>query len=313
MHWLLHLILVAPVHAAEVDLKIVAEDFDLSVDTERGVRRTLTRMFHTYDDVLGLELPDPTRVTVRLVADRETYERRARSIGLTQPTLGFFSPRLGEGVVWRNTSTQEMRATVVHEASHFVMAVGGAGYAPMWVQEGMAELFEGARTSGNAIYLDPPPGMGAWLRAHADELPPVDRLIGEQNVWVGLPSTPVGSAEYGVGWSICAFLMSSAAGKRTLAAILQTRRGGEAGALRAVNDHFPGGITRIDAAWRSWITSPLKSLQLPIATSATTAPPNALDDRWIRCANGTLMAKGSGMTCGQWKADDKGVLRFVPD
>ena len=46
-------------------------------------------------------------------------------MGLAKPTLGFFSPRLGEGVVWKNTSDSEMLGTIVHEASHYLLAIAG--------------------------------------------------------------------------------------------------------------------------------------------------------------------------------------------
>ena len=256
----------------EAQLSVRALDFDLSADTERGVRRVLHRMVSTYRDELGLPLPDPTELDVRLVADREEYDRQARAVGLDQPTLGFFSSRLGYGVVWRNESTSQMQATIVHEASHYLMTLGGTARAPLWLHEGMAELFEGARTSGNAIYLDPPQGVGAWLQQRGPTLPPLGDLLGDPSLWDAQPETPVGPAPYGIGWSICAFLMSRPAGRETLAAILAATRGGDAArAATAADASWSGGLAGLDREWRAWWSRPLGSIQLPIPTDRAAA------------------------------------------
>ncbi|HHO51969.1 MAG TPA: hypothetical protein ENK18_14075 [Deltaproteobacteria bacterium] len=302
--WLLTL---SPSPAAEVDLKIVAEDFDLSAHTERSLRRILTRMFRTYQDTMGLSFSDPTPVHVRLVADRVEYERRASSMGLVGSTLGFFSTRLGEGVVWKNTSAAQMHATIVHEASHYLMSAGGAVRAPLWLHEGMAELFEGARLSGNAIYLDPAPGMVDWLHQRGPGLPPLEAFLDDPRAWSRLPSTPVGSASYGVGWSLCAFLMSSPSGKAALAQLLQHAGEPPSATLQAA---WPGGVRQLDQDWRAWWGRPIASLQLPIPT---VTGQQGVEVGWIRCANGNLIARDSGMECGRWVAGENGVMTFVPD
>ncbi len=297
-----------PAPAAEADLAIVAEDFDLSADTDRALRRVLNRMFRTYQDVLGLTFPNPTPVHVRLVADRAEYDRRARALGLSKPTLGFFSPQLGEGVVWKNTSDSEMRGTIIHEASHYLLAVAGVGRVPLWMNEGLAETFETARASGNAVYLDPAPGMSSWLQRNGGSLPSLEVLLADPRAWSGLSATPVGGPEYGVGWSICAFLMSSAAGKRTLSEMLLRAGSGDAsGVASAVEETWTGGASSLDRAWRAWIAAGPSSIQLPIPSDA------GAGDGWRKCANGTLIREGSGMTCGQWVAGPDGMMRWVEE
>lgn len=284
--------LVAGASAAEVDLQIVAEDFDLSVDTDRALRRILSRMFRTLDDGLSLTFPDPTPVHVRLVASRADYDRRVRAMGMTAPTLGVFSPRLGEGLVWKNVDDAEMRSTIVHEASHYLLSVAGVGGVPLWLNEGLAETFEGARVSGNAVYLDPAPGMSGWLARNGGSLPSLEVLLSEPTAFSRLPTTPVGPAEYGVGWSICAFLMSSPAGKATLSEMLmQAGSGDPTGARRAVDDTWTGGTAQLDRQWRAWWTVGPGAVQLPISTGGGGT------NGWTKCANGTLIRDGSGLSC----------------
>ena len=280
--------------AAEPDLRLVAEDYALSADTERLARRALIRMFRVYEDVLDLQYVDPTPIHVRLIADRNTYNQRARALGLTQPTLGFFSPQLGEGVVWKNVSSREMRATLLHEASHYLMSRGGARGAPLWLHEGMAVMFGHARVSGNAVYLEAPSGMGAWLRQSGKQLPPIGTLLGNPAVFARLPRTPVGPAPYGVGWAICAFLMSRNDGKRLLSTLLHVppRQVGPS-MVAAVEAQWPGGVRELDREWRAWFSQSSNRIQLPIAGSAA----GREDEGWIRCTNGSLIRKGHGLRC----------------
>lgn len=273
--------------AADVDLEVVAEDFALAADTDRAVRRALHRMVVTYEAKLGLTFPSPTPVHVRLIADRDRYLAKARAIGLTGPTLGFFSPRLGEGVVWRNTSPEEMQATLLHEASHYLLAVGGVRGVPRWLNEGLAETFEHARTSGNAVFLDPAPGMPAWLRAHAGEIPALDQLLTRRAAWAGLPLTPVGGPDYGIGWAICAFLLSRDRGEAMLRALLQD----PSAAARLVAE-WPGGPRALDRAWRAWWRAPAP-IQLPIPTTTR----DAGESGFIRCHSGLLLLESSGLRC----------------
>ncbi|MEN0064508.1 MAG: hypothetical protein AAGA48_20335 [Myxococcota bacterium] len=276
--------------AGELNLSMSADDFVLTADTERGVKRVMGRMFAAYDGELGLTYPNRTAMRVRLIENRAAYDAAARGIGVTQPTLGFFSTRTGEGVVWRNTSESEMRATLVHEASHFLMARGGAIYAPRWLHEGMATLFGHARLAGNAVYLDPPAGIGRVLQGMNDAIPEVEVLLGNPRAWAQIPATAShGPADYSVGWAICAFLMRNDRGKAVLAELLKTRPG--PAMVAVVAKRWPGGLRAFDQAWRRWWANP-QSIQLPIR--AATKP---VDGGWIRCDNGTLIRADSGMEC----------------
>lgn len=280
--------------AAEPELQLVAEGFSLSADTGRQVHRSLDRMFRVYEDELGLTFRDPTHMRVRLIADRATYEQEARALGLTQPTLGYFSVRTGEGVVWRNVDRAAMRSTLLHEASHFLMVRGGARAAPRWLQEGMATVFGQARAVGNAVYVDAAPGMPAWLGSSGGNLPPLGVLLADPGRIDRLPHTPVGPAAYGVGWAICAFLLRSQAGKELLTAWLALPRAGlGAGMVGEAEARWPGGVAGLDRDWRAWWARSGEPLQLPIrASGAHEQAPG-----WVRCPNGSLIREGSGLSC----------------
>ena len=128
-----------------------------------------------------------------------------------------------------------------------------------------------------------------------------------------MPETPVGPAEYGVGWSLCAFFMSTPTGKATLSRILaDTARGDAAAAAAAVEQHWPGGIASLDREWRAWLAQSPAPIQLPIPTDPSPARGTG-GAGWMRCKDGSLLHRDSGMQCGRWVAGPGGVMTFVPD
>lgn len=299
--------LAAAALGADLDLELVAEDFDLSADTERSLQRVLGRVAATWRS-LGAAVPPDLRLDVRLIASEEEYRRReAEAMGRRGHTVGFFSTVPPRATVWRGTGEAAMRATLVHETSHFLMTAAGLGGAPRWLHEGMAELFEGARLDGNAVWLVPDPQMVDWVRGHPR---PASALIGgDVAAWRSFGPTPWTLAEYPYGWAVCAFLMSSEPGKRTLSELLlRTAVSTDPAVARgAVEETWPGGAVALDREWMRWLADGPGRVQLPIATDAGTS------EGWIRCADGSLIRADSGLVCGRWVKGPDGFSRFAPD
>jgi len=294
--------------AGTLDLTVEAADYDLSAATKQSVVRAAGRIHHLIGTDLGLALPEPTTVHIRTIASRDRYDEEARALGLTKPTLGYFSPRLGKGVVWKNTSTDDFHGTFLHEMTHYLLAVAGAGRVPPWVQEGCAEVMETAQTDGNAVWLRPNPRLVHWLQAHADGLPAASQLLSDGAVWSQLPSTPVGGPEYGIGWSMCAFLLTTPQGKATLSnVIMQTSRGSHRAGHDAVDGTYPRGVSGFDAGWRAWIKAGPSAIQLPIPLEGG---PGA---GWTECLDGSFVRDGTDQRCGRWVTGDDGWMRYVED
>lgn len=303
--WLVGVALAA---TGELDLRVTATDYSLNADTERAVQRAAGRIYHLFRGDLGLALPETAVVNIRLIASRSRYDAEARALGMTQPTLGYFSPFRGEGVVWKNESTEKFRGTFLHEMTHYLMALGGAGRVPIYLREGCAEAAETAVTEGNAVWMRPNPRLVGWLQQHVDALPPIDTLLGRPEVWGQLPPTPTGGPEYGIGWSICGFLLSTDAGKRTLGNVLvASSTGSYARAAAAADETYPGGLSGMDRAWRSWIREGPRPQQLPIPMDGGPG------EGWKQCLDGTLVRIDGDHVCGRWVTGDDGWMRYVED
>lgn len=300
---------VATAAAGQLELEIAAADFDLSADTERAVTRILTRMYGTYEAWFGLALPPRLHLPVTLVDAEATYRAREREI-LGQPghTVGFFDGRTGAATVWHGRGDAEMRATLVHETSHHLLAVAGLARVPAWVNEGLAELFETAMLDGNAVWLVPNPDMVQYLDGRSR--PPATALVGlDAATWRGLGATPWTRPEYPYGWELCAFFASTEAGRRALADVAlstATAPSVEAGsaASAAIDRSYPGGRSGLDRDFAAWRPS---RLQLPIRTDTGQA------SGWAKCADGTLVRVDAGATCGRWVPGPDGLLRYVEE
>jgi len=291
-----------------LDLRVTATDYDLNADTKRNVSRAAGRIYHLLRSDLGLALPDDAVVHIRLIASRSRYDAEARALGMTQPTLGYFSPRQGEGVVWKNESTREFRGTFLHEMTHYLMALGGVGRVPLFLMEGCAEATETAVTEGNAVWMRPEPMLVTWLQQRVDTLPPMGQLLASPDPWRALPPTPSGGPEYGVGWSICGFLLATPTGKQTLGNMLVAgATGSYARTAQAADETYPGGLAAMDTAWRSWIREGPRPVQLPIPMEGGPG------DGWRQCLDGTLVRADSDHVCGRWVTGEDGWMRYVED
>jgi hypothetical protein len=291
----LALLLSTSARADGVELSITGVGWDVPAQLESDVRAALDRVHAFDEEVLGLDLPATVTLRVRVFADRAAYDRLAATHGFgAHETLGFFDAREG-GVLWRNTDTDALRATLVHEASHYLLALAGVRPAP-WLNEGLAELFERFRVQGNAVWADPDPAVVAWLHALGARRPSLEALLGASDAFWSSGQGPLGKAWYTLGWSLCAFLSSSEPGKATLGAVLRGGlAGGNVGALAAIDATWPGGLAQAELAWQRWAAGEPRAIALATrASRAAEVRPTAERDP---CPGGVLLRKGDQDVC----------------
>lgn len=279
-------------HAARVDLRVEAVDFDLSADLAYDVTAVIARAREWLEDSVGLPMRRDVPVTIRVVRDRATYDRLAGEAGMRPGTSGFYTARTG-GVV-HLSSQDEARRTLVHEATHLLLRVAGTRL-PRWAHEGLAETFEGFRVSGNAVWLEPDEAKLRRFRREVDVHGLTARVIltATADTWARMGLS--GSwPDHTYGGLLTAFLLASEDGRRTLAAIARLpggRHEGE-GVLDAVASTYPGGLVRLEADFRGWWSGSPKALQLPVRSADLD-----VHDAAPACPNGILMRRGTSTVC----------------
>lgn len=292
--------------AGELDLVVTTVDYASAVPPERAVAPLLSRLHAVYEDWLGLVLPPTLPLEVVMVDDAELYQAREKASGEIRHTSGFFEPQLRRVTVWRRGNDVEARSILVHEVSHFMLDVAGMSKIPAWLQEGMAVVGGTAMLDDEGVVWLVPDLEVTWVTGRPR--PSASALIGlDPAVWAEIGPTPWRKPVYPYGGSLCAFLMQTDAGRRTLGELLaSTAVSADPGrdALDAVERRYPGGLAALDQAWADW--EPAR-IQLPIRATGSTS------DGWGRCVDGSLVRLGSGATCSRWVAGPDGLMRYVEE
>lgn len=287
-------LLAGTAHAGTIDLQLSGVDTEVPSTMKFEVRSAITRMHAWYGDQLGLTFPPRVVVQVRLIANRATYDALARNY-VHETSVGFFAPEAG-GVMWAQPTQAATEGTLVHETSHYLLDEAGVR-PPKWVNEGLAEVFERFRVAGNAVYVDPDPRVLAWLRGGGGMS--VERLLrmGDGD-WGGLADGPLGRAPHSNGYALVAFLVTSPAGKRTLAEIIRRYDGSRSTAevVAAVEDTWRGGVRQLELDWRAWWSGRPAPVQLPVATGAERVV-EASADAADPCPGGIMIRRGSETVC----------------
>lgn len=119
---------------------------DLKPKAAKGVPERIDRYcenFAAFYDELGLEPRASNKVVIRLFARYEDYEafyQRTTSGG--DAPAAYFSPSLNGVVSYHDPDNPYLRQVLFHETSHQYMN-RYTSHAPKWLNEGLAEYFEG--------------------------------------------------------------------------------------------------------------------------------------------------------------------------
>jgi len=111
-------------------------------------------VFGEFYDGLGLKPKSSNKAVARLFDTYEEYAAQyARENPGRDPPLAFFSPSRNALVLYNDEADLTLRQTLFHEASHQYMN-RYTEEAPKWLNEGLAEYFEGWRMSAEGHLLE---------------------------------------------------------------------------------------------------------------------------------------------------------------
>jgi len=191
----------------------------------------------------------PVSVDLTLATTKSSYQslqsKYAPGLG---PSQGFYVAKYNMAAVWHRSDEQAYQ-TSVHESVHVINAAL-FGPTPRWFNEGLAEYFEGIRMSGYAAKIPP----REWKRVFSGKSVSLDTLFSaKQDNWSGSQQTLL----YSQSHSLIHFLMSTPKGKITMKSLLnhlvETRCAPSDYA--SVLNAYPGGLTRLQTDWISWMNS----------------------------------------------------------
>ena len=238
---------------------------ELTGPVERAIVFGVTRIFDTYKESFGFEYPDDYKIKITIFADKDNFIAYQKKQGKKSlASSAYYSVRFREAVVyWKKYSkktddAKKMVGTVYHEASHMLLMTK-VPRVPLWINEGLAEYFDGLNVFGDnrRVYLNK--HSQRWLTRWAKKGLPIgfeEYLSLSRSKWYKFDEKIKDChAAYIIGYSLVYFMMSRSNTETVLKELLWEfkRQGEKANSVNVVNIHYPGGCERFEQIWHKWI------------------------------------------------------------
>jgi hypothetical protein len=201
----------------------------------------------------ALALDEPLVIPLRHFPDAAAYrDHLERNVDSRMSWIGYYDPRKREIVVG---PAEDTLSVLRHEIHHFVFDTA-FDEAPVWLREGLAEYFETASPTPDGYSVADQPRhrreLALWLEGRRE--PDLRQLLAlNTSLWT--EHEVAGSARVrALSWSVVAFLMSSAPGRKAIhdfLASLQDQRG--LYSLAAFDRSFPGGAAAFQRQWLEYV------------------------------------------------------------
>lgn len=217
-----------------------------------------TSIYRIMTNLVGRENLRHVRLNVLLFPDSQTFFQYAQAnTGNTNPSMGgYYSTLTNEAVTFTYPDDNRTMEVAKHEATH-VIALGVLGTIPLWLNEGLAEYFSKlsvrSQISQVGIHEEWLPVARATVAsgypqrfAEFLKLEPQDwRNQNEAN-------------HYALAWSLVYYLLSTNAGKQTLATMMQQIIAQYCQPLdtaEALARSYPGGLLALEREFKAWLLS----------------------------------------------------------
>jgi Peptidase MA superfamily/Domain of unknown function (DUF4124) len=240
-------------------INITGKQYNIPLKTKGTIRNSILRMGAILSDKIGIQYKDNAHINVIIFGDERGYLKYGGKKG----TGGFYSKKKNEAVVKRSYNVNSTLKTVVHETSHLLLSYN-YGNTPRWLDEGLAEYFEGMKLSFNSVEI---PTNARWNKKLEQKLLSHNLYSLKEYVslsardWIAYNNAN-DNLGYAYGWSIISFLMSSAEGQSVLkhlfSGLKNSARNNEY-SFTVLQRFFPGGFVKFEEEWMIWLYQNKKS------------------------------------------------------
>ncbi|MEZ5442868.1 MAG: DUF1570 domain-containing protein [Lysobacterales bacterium] len=224
--------------------------FGLAVDAETGLdlpsqlrdraAADVVRLTAILSGELGLAIDPAFQLKVHFVGTPEAVVA-GRPIGLER-AAGLYMHLEQRIVIWRQPVDRETFSTLRHEATHALLHEF-VGAPPLWLNEGLAEYFEGLQTAGSGGRVDANPWYAELLSLAGEGRPGLAMDV------LGADARPFRNSRtaelyYAQSWALVDHLMDSEGGQQLMANLLSELRDSACGSFSTVawlDRHYPGG------------------------------------------------------------------------
>lgn len=237
-----------------VSMSLVAHNAcELAPGQQSRLNASLYAIRDVYHSKLGYAGAFEVPIKAHTFCSRAGFEAYKRQIGsITSASTGFYSRSRQEIVVY-HASEEGTLQTLFHEASHALLRSQEARY-PKWLNEGLAEYFEGAQAGTQPLEIQPQRVKEQRIQAllNAGQLPRLETYLNQGvREWnLMQKGQPVASS---MAWSLVYFLMEESQRQDLVRGLIQKHQHGQ-NALEAVNQVYPGGVAQLEQDWQQWLS-----------------------------------------------------------
>lgn len=233
---------------------------------QAAVESVFPRIISIFVDTLGLNLDQDIALNIRIFEDVASFEAyKSQNSDLHYAVEGYYAVEEDSIVVRGNALRQRMVATIYHEGTHAVLR-REFEFIPSWIDEGLAEFFEGFRVHGDSTVALSPLHNDEWAKRflHEGSLIPLSEYLQLTNhEWVEIDQSARHMPRI-MAWSLVSFLMSSEEGRHALRRYLQaltrsTATEALATAYQELDSAYRGGIPALEREWKSWVLEQRKA------------------------------------------------------
>lgn len=137
-------------------------DGKVNVQDTAMLGRLIRYEAYIYNGLFQRQIPDSLPVIINLYKSRSNFIKARDASNVAVTKTGFYLPRTQECYVYTGDFYQDV---IVHEISHRFMHFHNYYGVPHWINEGLAEFFEGLyMNEKNAIYVNPQSGRLARVK-----------------------------------------------------------------------------------------------------------------------------------------------------
>lgn len=241
---------------SEFVLEVIPVEGTLSREAYASIQTGVFLIHRILSERLGVEFPSRLDFKIRLFAAYKDYKDYQQKTGAGEYDWGYYSGRDNEIVIPFYPTEAETLRVLLHETVHGLLRQSIVDL-PRWINEGLAEYFEGAQLqdaipavsadAGRDQYLQELLQKGEWmeLRAYLE--------IGGE--WEEFNKATL-SPPYAVAGSLVYFLMSKLEGQEVLRQFLKYLKdhpGREQSSTETINLYYPGGIEQLERDWKNWL------------------------------------------------------------
>lgn len=253
-----------------LDPSIPRIDFSYDPAPDPQIRSAVETVFPRIMSIcvgdLGMSFDQDIALNIKIFEDAASFEAyQNKHSDLHYAVEGYYAVEEDSIVVRGNESRQRMVATVYHEGTHAVLR-REFDFIPSWIDEGLAEFFEGFRVHGQSTVALSPLHNDEWAKRflHEGSLIPLPEYLQLTNhQWVEIDQRDRHMPRI-MAWSLVSFLMSSDEGRHALRRYLQALKRSSATealatAYQELDSGYRGGIPALEREWKSWVLEQRKA------------------------------------------------------